>query len=179
MDDKSQAHREADHWGQFLRKLCPGGATDVVARAGGGESGERVLDTLRFLGFFDAQPPAVNKSSPDVRHAFCNLLEKKLAYGPNERDMVLMRHEFGVKLPSGLRQIRESSYVGFGGGSPTSFTCMANTVGITCAIGAQLILNGTIHKPGVLLPTAKEVYLPGLQRLASEGFTFTETSRDL
>ena len=93
--------------------------------------------------------------------------------------MVLMQHEFGVKHADGSRALYESSLIAYGGGAPGVPTAMANTVGITCAIGAQLILSGTISTPGVLLPTAKEVYIPSLQRLETEGFTFTETVRKL
>ena len=38
---------------------------------------------------------------------------------------------------------------------------MAKTVGITAAIGAQLLLNGDIRDRGVLIPTKPSVYVPG------------------
>ena len=52
---------------------------------------------------------------------------------------------------------------------------MARTVGLTIAIGAQLQLDGKIKSPGgVLVPTTPDIYLPALEALETEGFTFIE-----
>ena len=51
---------------------------------------------------------------------------------------------------------------------------MAKTVGLTAAIGAEMVLQGTIKTTGVLVPTDKEVYTPALKLLEKEGIIFTE-----
>lgn len=39
--------------------------------------------------------------APTILDALCKQLEKKLQYGPNERDMVLLSHEFIAAWPDG------------------------------------------------------------------------------
>jgi alpha-aminoadipic semialdehyde synthase len=39
--------------------------------------------------------PISHKES--VLDVFCDLLQAKLIYEPNERDMVIMHHEFGIR----------------------------------------------------------------------------------
>jgi hypothetical protein len=38
---------------------------------------------------------------PSILDAFCGILKSRCEYGANERDMVLMHHEFGVKTLNG------------------------------------------------------------------------------
>ena len=105
--------------------------------------------------------------------AFSNLLADRLVYNERERDMVAMHHEFGVELADGTRETRTSSLLAYG--DPDGDTSMAKTVGITAAIGAQLLLNGDIRDRGVLIPTKPSVYVPGLRMLKEEGFEFKES----
>ncbi len=105
--------------------------------------------------------------------AFSNLLADRLVYNERERDMVAMHHEFGVELADGTRETRTSSLLAYG--DPDGDTSMARTVGITAAIGAQLLLNGDIRDRGVLIPTKPSVYVPGLRMLKEEGFEFKES----
>jgi alpha-aminoadipic semialdehyde synthase len=73
---------------------------------------------------------------------------------------------------SGTKETRTSSLIAYG--DPDGDTSMAKTVGITAAIGAQLLLNGDIRDRGVLVPTKPSVYVPGLRMLKEEGFEFKE-----
>ncbi|MEO7081564.1 MAG: saccharopine dehydrogenase C-terminal domain-containing protein, partial [Flavobacteriales bacterium] len=59
-------------------------------------------------------------------------------------------------------------------GSDTTYTAMAQTVGLPMAIGAKLLLNGKISDRGVLLPLKPELYNPILDELATLGIAFTE-----
>jgi len=56
---------------------------------------------------------------------------------------------------------------------------MAKTVGLTAAIGAEMVLNGTIKSTGVLVPTDKAVYNPALDLLEKEGIVFDERTIEL
>jgi alpha-aminoadipic semialdehyde synthase len=170
--------RSARNWTELMTALCPGGEAQVLARAGAPQAAARVLETLKWLGIYGPNPPPVANSAPSLRHAFCALLESRLTFQSHERDMVLMRHVFGIRKADGNKQVRESSFIGFGSGAAGP-TMMARTVGLTCAIGAQLILSGVVKTPGVLLPTTKEIYRPALLRLQQEGLDFVETVRDL
>ena len=105
--------------------------------------------------------------------ALSSLLATKLAYGPTERDMVLMHHSFGVELEDGRTETRTSSLIAFG--EPGGDTSMAKTVGVTAAIGAQLVLDGLVSDTGVMLPTKANIYVPALRMLKEEGIDFEES----
>jgi alpha-aminoadipic semialdehyde synthase len=54
---------------------------------------------------------------------------------------------------------------------------MAKTVGMSAAIGVELILRGDVLGRGVLTPTTPDIYHPALARLESEGIRFVEKMR--
>ncbi|CAK9013326.1 Alpha-aminoadipic semialdehyde synthase (cAt-LKR/SDH) (LKR/SDH) [Includes: Lysine ketoglutarate reductase (LKR) [Durusdinium trenchii] len=100
----------------------------------------------------------------------CDLLQTRLALREGERDMTVMQHNF-----NGDEHV--STLLAYG---TKSDTAMASTVGLTVAIGADLLLDPTTavsQSSGVLLPTSKMIYQPGLKRLAAEGIIFTNHSR--
>ena len=51
-------------------------------------------------------------------------------------------------------------------------SAMSRTVGLTAAIGAQLLLDGAIAARGVIEPTSRELYAPMLDALEREGIAF-------
>ena len=53
-------------------------------------------------------------------------------------------------------------------------TAMAKTVGLPLAIGALRVLDGTITRRGVVIPTVKDVYEPILAALADHGIAFSD-----
>ena len=53
-------------------------------------------------------------------------------------------------------------------------TAMAKTVGLPVAMGALLILNHQVKKPGVQIPIQAEIYEPVLKTLAENGIAFRE-----
>ena len=57
----------------------------------------------------------------------------------------------------------------------TVTTAMSRTVGLTAAIGARLLLDGTLAGRGLLFPTQAAVYEPALVLLAKEGIELAET----
>ncbi|BFZ08759.1 hypothetical protein BsWGS_11797 [Bradybaena similaris] len=101
-----------------------------------------------------------------------NYLAKRLAYGTNERDMILMRHDIEIVWGDGKKEQRCIDFVNYGdlGG----FSAMAKTVGLPTGIAARMILNGEIQTKGVCAPLAMETYQPILQRLKKEGIYATE-----
>lgn len=125
---------------------------------------------INWLGMCDEKTQFERGSS--TLDTFCSLLQKKLSYEPGERDMALMHHEFGIQYRNGRKEKRTSTFVGYG--SENGDTIMAKTVGITAAIGAQLILDKVVLSRGVLIPTTREIYEPALDRLKAEGIGFKE-----
>jgi saccharopine dehydrogenase (NADP+, L-glutamate forming) len=71
--------------------------------------------------------------------ALCADLEQKMAYGPGERDMVMLQHKFTVKTAAGAVQTHLSTLVEFG--IPNGTTAMAKTVGVPCGIATQLVIS--------------------------------------
>jgi len=116
--------------------------------------------------------PAVQKIAP--LDAFSALLASKLCYQPGERDMIAMHHEFGIIDRNGKPQNMTSTLITYG---DSQHTAMAKTVGLPCAMAAELVLDGRIPEQGVLVPTAKHVYEPLLHELEQEGVKFLEQTR--
>ena len=57
-------------------------------------------------------------------------------------------------------------------------TAMAKTVGLPLAIAAKFILADKIKSRGVLIPIAKEFYLPILNELENFGIKFSEKENE-
>ncbi|CAK4130240.1 unnamed protein product [Aphanomyces euteiches] len=134
-------------------------------------------DAEAFLTWLGLEDPStlIDASATTPIDAFCALLIKKLSYAPGERDMAIMHHEFGVEY-SDRREFITSTYVGYGN---EESTVMAKTVGMSAAIGVELILRGDVASHGVLTPTTPDIYTPGLARLEAEGIRFVEKTRVL
>lgn len=132
--------------------------------------GEDARGFLQWLGAFETSTPVVK--APSILDAFCALLQDKLAYQPGERDMAIMHHEFGIEYKDGRKEKRTSTFVGYG--SEKGATIMAKTVGLSAAIGVQLILQDALQARGVLTPTTPDIYVPALARLEVEGVRFIE-----
>jgi len=99
-----------------------------------------------------------------------------MSYGQNERDMVILRHEFQVTFSSGPDEHIVSTLIHYGqvGGD----SAMARTVSLPSAIAARLILSRKVPAVGVHIPVLPEIYDPVLAELSGMGITFVEeTSR--
>jgi saccharopine dehydrogenase-like NADP-dependent oxidoreductase len=138
---------------------------------------ERVelFERFEWLGLFEQNSPiGVENASP------AQLLEKilvdKLVLEPNDKDMLVMHHEFEYELDEQHYQIT-SSMVNLG--ENQTYTSMANTVGLPMAIAAKMILNGEITTTGVTLPIQPEVYHPILNELEDYAIRFIETENQL
>uniref|UniRef100_A0A8C4NAK8 Saccharopine dehydrogenase (NAD(+), L-glutamate-forming) n=1 Tax=Eptatretus burgeri TaxID=7764 RepID=A0A8C4NAK8_EPTBU len=107
----------------------------------------------------------------NVMKALINHLTYTLTFGSDERDMVILRNELKIKLPSGAQEMEVQSLVVYG--DPKGYSAMARTVGLPCAIAAQMILDGMIQEKGVLLPFAPEIFNYMLSKLKNS-FLFTE-----
>lgn len=126
---------------------------------------------IEWLGFFDdTVPVGLEDASP------AQLLEKILSdkwqLAPEDKDMLVMYHEFEYTLNEQRRKI-VSTMVHLG--KDQHKTAMADTVGLPIAICAKNILSGNITEKGVLLPLKKEVYNPVLKELEEHGIVFRET----
>jgi len=132
-----------------------------------------IVDTLGRLGLLSETEPV--PAAPSTIDALCAQLEKELQYSANERDMVLLSHEFVASWPDGSESDITSTLVRCG--SPGGYTAMAETVGIPCALGVEHILRGTVSGAGVIRPVDRALYEPLLTDLDKLGIKMVETER--
>lgn len=58
----------------------------------------------------------------------------------DERDMIIMRNDVGIRHPTGELETKHISLVVYG--DPNGFSAMAKTVGYPAAIAARMVLDG-------------------------------------
>jgi saccharopine dehydrogenase-like NADP-dependent oxidoreductase len=126
---------------------------------------------LKWLGCLDDRPlPAGLACSRDVVRA---LYGEKLFFGPEERDLIILKDEITAAYPDGRRELHTSTLVDFG--IPGGDSSIARTTGLPPAIVARLFLEGRIPGHGLVLPTLPEIYQPCLEELEKEGIRLQET----
>lgn len=134
-----------------------------------------VNDISRFewLGLFDGTTKLGLKEATAAQ-----ILEKilidKWVLEPNDKDMIVMVHQFTYLL-NGEKRFIESSMVNLG--DDQVHTAMSKTVGYPVGICAKLILQDKISERGVLLPIKAEVYDPILDELEELGVSFQELEK--
>ena len=130
-----------------------------------------VMARLRFAGLFSDTPIGTTRAAPiDV---LCARLAETLAYAKHERDMIVLRHEFGVVDAAERPGTLIATLVAFG--EPSGDSAMARTVSLPAAAAARLILDGRIALTGVRIPVDPEIYEPVLSALEPMGIAFRET----
>ena len=114
--------------------------------------------------------PVTRKENP--LDTLCATLEEKMQYEDGERDMVMLQHKFEIEWKDGSKETRTSTGLWFG--VPGGDSAMATTVGVPCAITAQLILDGVIVERGVLAPMNMKLCQPILTELEKLGIFMVE-----
>ncbi len=128
-----------------------------------------VFQKLVWLGSFSDDKLGIENASPaQILQAIC---EKKWTLGDEDKDMIVMQHQFEY-LQNGEQKKLNSSLVVFG--DDPRYTSMAKTVGLPVAIATKLILSGAIKSTGVKIPTTKDIYIPVLKELEENGINFIE-----
>jgi saccharopine dehydrogenase (NADP+, L-glutamate forming) len=126
-------------------------------------------ESYSYLGFFsDELVPGYCKYSADILQW---LLETKLSMQPNDKDMIVMLHEFDYELNGRKEKLSSLLIVK---GEDHIRTAMAKTVGLPLGIAAKLILQGKINLTGLHIPILPSIYLPVLMELRSHGILFSE-----
>jgi lysine 6-dehydrogenase len=130
--------------------------------------------TLVDLGFLDDDPLAVDGAQIDRKRYLQELIEPRIQYGANERDVVVIRVEAaGVKAGAPRKVIYQ---VIDHRDLETGLTAMSRTVGFTASIGAQMIGSGQIRKRGLLSPVEDVPYEPFVQELHKRHIRVTSES---
>jgi saccharopine dehydrogenase-like NADP-dependent oxidoreductase len=129
---------------------------------------EECLDKLLFLGITDNTSIPLQSGTPaDVLQS---LLLKNWSMMPDDKDLVVMKHEFEY-LHEGVKKHHDSTlYIK---GENAEHTAMAKTVGLPAAIFCTLILENKVSQTGVLRPLHRECF-PILTQLENHGIVFEE-----
>ena len=124
---------------------------------------------IEWLGLFSDTIIGLDNLTP--AQFLQKIAESKLSLESNDKDMVVMQHQFEYLIDDSTN-VLHSSLIVFGDNQIN--TAMAKTVGLPVAISVKLILSGAINSSGVKIPTSKDIYLPVLNELEDNGITFIE-----
>ncbi len=128
-----------------------------------------IFQKISWLGIFSKDKVSIRDATPaQILQAIC---EQKWNLEPNDKDMIVMQHQFEYILNGKCKKLNSSLLVF---GDDPAYTSMSKTVGLPIAIATKLILNRHINLTGVRIPTTKEIYLPVLKELSENGINFIE-----
>ncbi|KAK1584832.1 saccharopine dehydrogenase [Colletotrichum navitas] len=136
----------------------------------GAERG-RIISGLRWIGLFSKSPATLRGNPLDT---LCVELERLLSFQPGERDLVMLQHKFVIQWEDGRKETRTSTLELLG--DPDGHSAMAKSVGVTCGIATQLLLDGepALDVPGVLVPYTEDICNPIRNKLEDEGIKLVE-----
>jgi saccharopine dehydrogenase-like NADP-dependent oxidoreductase len=167
-DSENMSYR--DFIETFLRFHPKKTVEQNLAAYAGIDEDSAAMYRLRWLGLFDPKKKIELKNATPAQ-ILQKLLEEKWKFETDDRDMIVMQHQFGFE-ENGVKEKILSSMV-VEGDDPVH-TAMSKTVGLPAAIATKLILTGEIRLTGVQIPTVKEIYEPVLNELENYGIKFIE-----
>ncbi len=134
---------------------------------------DRIISGMRSFGLFLAEEASVRGSN--LLDTLCAQLEKLLSFQPRERDLVILQHKFVVEWKDGKKETLVSTLELFG--DPNGYSAMSKSVGVTCGVATQLLLDGlpALKTPGVLAPYEKDICDPIRQGVELEGLHMKES----
>lgn len=124
---------------------------------------ERILAGFRWIGLFSDEPTIPRGNALDT---LCAVLEQKMQYAPDERDMVMLQHKFEIENADGSKEVRTSTLCEYG--NPEGYSAMAKLVGVPCGVAVKQVLDGTISKKGILAPMTIDICAPLIKTLQEE-----------
>lgn len=128
-----------------------------------------VIKRLEWLGLFSNETLPADKDNP---LDYLNVITlKKMALKPDQRDMIVMHHEFIVNYPT-KKEFITSTFIDYG--IPNADSAIARTVSLPAAIAVKMILKNKINLRGVHIPVIPEIYNPILDELKLMNIRFKE-----
>ena len=172
--DESPKRNGCGTYGDLTRHLIRADKQSELAQAVSGHLGLKTAASafkrIEWLGLFGDTPLPEGVDSPlDCLH---ELTSRKLTLPVNERDMIVMHHEFMIQYDD-RQELMTSTLVDYG--VPNEDTAVARTVAYPAAIASRLVANGDIKMTGVRIPVHEEIYVPIMDELQKDyGITFDE-----
>jgi saccharopine dehydrogenase-like NADP-dependent oxidoreductase len=163
-------------YGDLTRKIIGAGLKDDLFQATAKfldlKPYSTVMKRLEWLGLFSDEPLPGGRNNP---LDYLNVLTlKKMSLGKDERDMIVMHHEFIAEYDNKKEYIA-STLVDYG--IPNDDSAIARTVSIPAAIAVRMILEKKIAIAGVHIPVIPEIYNPILDELEEMDIIFKENSK--
>jgi len=138
------------------------------------EESSNPIHRVEWLGLLGDEKIGLEKGT--AMDVFCKILLDKLQYAPNERDMLILHHEFIAEFPDRIQKIT-STMIDYG--IPGGDSSMSRTVGLPSAIAAKLVLNGIIKEKGVRIPVEPEIYESILEELKKQNISCVERYQEI
>jgi len=138
------------------------------------ETYSTVIKRLEWLGLFGEELLPKDRNNP---LDYLNVITlKKMSLGKNEKDMIVMHHEFVAQYPTKKEYIT-STLLNFG--IPNGDSSISRTVALPAAIAVKMILHGEIKITGVYIPVIPEIYNPILDELEEMNIKFKEKTEKI
>ena len=160
-------------YGDLTRKIIGAGSKDDLFQAAARflelKPYSTVMKRLEWLGLFSDEPLPEDRDNP---LDYLNVLTlKRMALAEDERDMIVMHHEFIAEYDN-KKEYVTSTLVEYG--IPHDDSAIARTVSIPAAIAVKMILEEKINIEGVHIPVIPEIYNPILDELEGMNIIFKE-----
>ncbi|MBU0630655.1 MAG: saccharopine dehydrogenase NADP-binding domain-containing protein [Candidatus Margulisbacteria bacterium] len=148
--------------------------TAAFARYLGVDPASIMIEQARELGLFEETPiPAGTKTPVD---ALSTIAQERMQFRAGERDMSVLQHTFLAAYNDRRKKIT-STLIDFG--VPGRDSSMSRLVGLTAAVGVQLVAENKVLGRGSLIPTTPDIYKPALAILGTLGVEMKETVEDV
>jgi len=171
IENTQEKNFENTTYSQFIADLIGSSNTQNIkvkfAKSLSMETNDDFVKKLDWLGLFDDKQISLGKGTNS--NLLVDLMLKKMAYEPYEKDMIIVHNEMYVEF-SDRKEKRISSMLNEG--IPFGDSAMSSAVSLPPAIAAKLILEGEIKSTGVCMPSTKEMYEPILAEMEMLGFLF-------
>jgi len=151
----------------FLSEDQPGTTLEKLACFTGKSVEDPLLQKIVWTGLLEDELIPVKGSPAKILQ---HLLEQKWKLEEEDKDMIVMQHQFEY-VQQGETHTIHSDLVVTG---DDAHTAMAKTVGLPLAIAAKLILLKKINVVGVCIPTHQNIYEPVMEELLHLGVDFRE-----
>lgn len=175
-DDSSIiANSDQMSYTDLLESFLPASNSDLVTRLkqtlGSAAWDNEIHQMMNYLELFSHKPIRLKEGSP--AQLLQDLLEEKWKLQENDKDMIVMQHQFEYQMPNKteIQKINSSLIVL---GKDQQHTAMALTVGLPLAICVKNFLTGKFQLSGVQIPIRKEIYEPLLKELEEHQIIFQE-----
>jgi len=176
LDEKTLKDFSGETYADLTRYLIGAGPDEDIIEATAKflnlETYSAVIKRLEWLGLFDDKLLPKDK---DNSLDYMNVLTlEKMLLGNDERDMIVMHHEFVADYPDKKEYIT-STLLDYG--IPNGDSSIARTVSIPAAIAVKMIIDGQIKLAGVHRPIIPEIYNSILNELKEIGIKFNEKTQ--